>query len=350
MKLKKRFRKRLIFNYVLSFVTFFILAGAATTISFILFFYSYDLPVEYVEKASRFTFYNLLFISAAFALIGTTWKMYTIEKPVEEINKVLTRIKKGDFSAHINRRYYTSRFSTIVNNINLMTRELQSFDKMKISMMSNISHELKTPISVISNYATLLQNPDLPPEKQLEYAEAINESSKKMTDLITNILKINQLENQKIPTDLKEYDLSEQLCECLLSFEDIWEKKNIEIDTDIEDGINVVSDIQLMTIVWNNLFSNALKFTPEGGKLTVSLKGHKKYAVVKITDTGCGIEKENLEMIFEKFYQCDASRSTDGNGLGLALVKRIIKITNCFINVESEIGEGTTFTVKVPRS
>ncbi len=349
MKSKKRFRQRLIINYVISFVTFFVLSGLATTVSFLLFFYSYDLPVEYVEKAARFTFYNLLFISAAFALIGTAWKKYTVEKPIEEINKVLMRIKKGDFSAHLNRRFYTQRFSTIVNNVNLMSRELQSFDKMKISMMSNISHELKTPISVISNYATLLQDPTLPPEKQVEYAKAINESSKKMTELITNILKINQLENQKIPTDLKKYDLSEQICECLLGFEDTWEKKNIEIDTDIEDGINVVSDTQLLTIVWNNLFSNALKFTPEGGKLTVSLKGHKKYAVVKITDTGCGIEKENLEMIFEKFYQCDSSRSTDGNGLGLALVKRITNITNCFINVESEVGKGTTFTVKVPR-
>ena len=350
MKSKKRFRQRLIFNYILSFITFFLLAGTATTVSFLLFFHSYDLPVEYVEKASQFTFYNLLFISAAFALIGTAWKKYTVEKPIEEINKVLIRIKKGDFSAHLNRKIYTQRFSTIVNNVNLMTRELQSFDKMKISMMSNISHELKTPVSVISNYATLLQDTDLPPEKQVEYAKAISDSSRKMTELITNILKINQLENQKIPTDMRENDLGEQICECLLNFEDVWEKKNIEIDTDIEDSILVTSDMKLLDIVWNNLFSNALKFTPEGGRLTVSLKGHKKYAVVKITDTGCGISKENLETIFEKFYQCDTSRATDGNGLGLALVKRIINITGCFINVESEVGEGTTFTVKVPRS
>ncbi len=347
MKMPKRFKQRLFSNYVITFIGFFLLSGFATTVSFLLFFYSYDLPIDYIEKAARYTFFNLLFISAAFALIGTTWKKYTVEKPISEINNVLLRIKKGDYSARLNRRLYTSRFSTIVNNINLMTHELSSLDTLKISLMSNISHELKTPVSVISNYATLLQDTSLPPDKQLEYARAISESSKKMTEFITNILKLNQLENQNIPSDMKEYNLSEQLCECLLNFEEVWDNKNIEIETDIEEDVTVKSDIQLMNIVWNNLFSNAFKFTPENGQISVTLTQGNKYAIVKISDTGCGIPEEQKDLIFEKFYQCDTSRATDGNGLGLALVKRIINITDSFIKVDSKEGEGTTFTVKI---
>lgn len=350
MKMKKRSKKRLIYNYIFTFAGFFFLSGFATTVSFLLFTGTMHLKLrtEYIQQAALYTLFNLLFVAAIFGLIGTLWKKLTVEKPIDEINKVLLKIKKGDFSAHLNRRFYSDRFSTIVNNINLMASELSSLDSLKVSLMSNISHELKTPISVINNYATLLQEEDLDKDKRIEYAKAITDSSKKMTELITNILKLNQLENQNIPTEMKEYDISEQLCECLLNFENIWEEKNIDIETAIEEEVFVKSDIQLMNIVWNNLFSNALKFTPEDGKITVTLTKSKRFAKVTVADTGCGIPEDQLELIFDKFYQCDTSRGTDGNGLGLALVKRIINITDCFISVDSKLGEGTVFTVKIP--
>lgn len=348
--MKKRSKRRLTLNYIVTFIGFFLLSGFTTTISFFLFFHSLSLPIEHIKRAAPITFFNLIFVSSVFALIGTVLKKLTVEKPVDEINEVLLKIKKGDFSSKLNRRRYTSRYSTIVNNINLISNELSSIDNLKVSLMSNISHELKTPISIINNYATLLQDTSLPQEKQTEYAKAITESSKKMTELITNILKLNQLENQNIPTEMKSFDLSEQLCECLLSFEDIWEEKNIEVETDFEDGICVKSDMQLLNIVWNNLFSNAFKFTPENGKVSVSVSQTSKYAIVSITDSGCGIPKDQTELIFEKFYQCDTSRATDGNGLGLALVKRITNITKSLIYVDSEIGKGTTFKVKLPKN
>ncbi len=348
--MKKRSKRRLVFNFVITFLGFFLLSGSTTTISFLLFLESVELPSTHIQQFAPYTFLNLIFVSAIFGLIGTIWKSLTVEKPVNDINEGLLRIKKGDLSTKLKRRNYTTRYSTIVNNINLLTDELSSVNNLKVSLMSNISHELKTPISVINNYSTMLQENDLPCDKRIEYAKAIQESSKKMTELITNILKLNQLENQNIPTEMKSYDLCEQLCECLLNFENVWEEKSIEIETDIEEDVFVYSDRQLLNIVWNNLFSNALKFTVKGGKINVSLSKSKRYAKVTIEDTGCGIPEDQVDMIFEKFYQCDTSRGTDGNGLGLALVKRIISITGCLISVESTVGKGTAFTIKVPVS
>lgn len=348
-KMKKRTKRRLILNFIASFLGFFLLSGFVVTTSFFIFFNYFDLPIENIRPAAKSTFYNLLFVSSIFGFIGTVWKMLSVEQPVEEINKMLLTIKKGDFSVKLKRRFFTTRYSTIVNNINLMANELSSLDSLKLSLMSNISHELKTPISIINNYATLLQDKNLTEDKRCEYAAAVQESSKKMTELITNILKLNQLENQKIPTELKSFNLSDQICECLLNFEDVWEKKNIDVITDIEDDIIIDSDMQLLQIVWNNLFSNAFKFTPKNGTVSVSVSHGKKFAIIKISDTGCGIPKEQTEMIFDKFYQCDTSRNSDGNGLGLALVRRIINITDSIIEVDSTIGQGTTFTVRIPK-
>lgn len=346
---KKRFYKRLFINYILSFLAFFLLAGVTTTVSFLIFLHAYELPINYIKQYAVYTFFNLIFIAALFGLLGTAWRKYTVEKPIEKINNVLIKIRKGDYSSHLKRRNYSDRFATIVNTVNLMATELSSLDNLKISLISNISHELKTPISVINNYATLLQDPTLTTEKQVEYAKAVAESSKKMNEFITNILKLNQLENQNIPSDMTDFDVSEQFCECLLDFEDVWEAKNIDIVTDIEENITVKSNQYLMNIVWNNLLSNAFKFTPEGGTVTVKISEGKKYASVSISDTGCGIPEDQIELIFDKFYQCDTSRGTEGNGLGLALVKRIINITDCIIKVESKPGEGSKFTVKIPK-
>lgn len=345
--MKKHIKRRLLLNFILSFSGFFLLSGIATFISLLMFSHSFEIPFDEIHDFAPFILVNLIVVSLIFGIFGTVWRYSTVEIPVTEISAVLRQIRKGDLKAKLKRRHYTSRYSAIIKNINLMTNELSSIDSLKASILSNISHELKTPVSIINNYATLLSADDISDDKRIEYAASITETSKKMTELITNILKLNQLENQNIPSDIVEYDLSEQLCECLLSFEEIWEEKNIEIEADIEEDVKINSNMQLMSIVWNNLFSNAFKFTPHGGKVSVSVKQTNKYAVVKIADTGIGIEEDKKDLIFEKFYQCDTSHSTDGNGLGLALVKRILNLTNSIIKVESTPGEGTEFTVKI---
>ncbi len=345
--MNKHSKRRLILNFILTFLGFFILSGFTVTVSFLLFFKFADLPNTDFDFFTPIVLINQLTVSLIFGFIGTIWRKLTVEKPISEINDVLRKIKKGNLDLKLNRRGYLSRYSSMVRNINLIASELSSLDNFKVSLMSNVSHELKTPISVISNYAALLQEKNLSDEKRIEYAKNISDSSKKVTELITNVLKLNQLENQNLSTNMKDYNLSEQLCECILTFENVWEEKNIDIITEIAEDVNVINDMQLMSIVWNNLLSNAFKFTPENGQVTINLSEGKKYAVVKISDTGCGISEDHIENIFEKFYQCDTSRATDGNGLGLALVKRIINLTDSIIKVESEEGTGTTFTVKI---
>ena len=160
---------------------------------------------------------------------------------------------------------------------------------------------------------------------------------------------MNKLENQQIFPQPQEFDLGEQLCECLLQFEDAWEAKEMEIETDIEDDVRIKSDPELLSLVWNNLISNAVKFTPEGGTIGVSLKTIGDQVVVSVSDTGCGMKPETGMHIFEKFYQGDTSHATQGNGLGLALVKRVVDILNGEIGVQSVYGQGSTFSVKFKR-
>jgi signal transduction histidine kinase len=201
----------------------------------------------------------------------------------------------------------------------------------------------------MGNYATMLQRPGITEEEKNEYAKSISEAARKLAQLITNILKLNKLENQQIFPQPVEFDLSEQICECLLGFEDAWEDKDLEIETDIEDDVHIKSDPELLSLVWNNLISNAVKFTPEGGKVCVSLKAEENRVVVQVRDTGCGMTPEVGQHIFEKFYQGDTSHATQGNGLGLALVKRVVDILNGEISVQSVSGHGSTFTVKFKR-
>ena len=200
---------------------------------------------------------------------------------------------------------------------------------------------------MIQNYGTMLQQPNLSDEDRKDYARTVTNASQRLASLITNILKLNKLENQQIYPKKEHFDLGEQLCECLLGFENAWEAKNLEIETEIKDGVNVESDPELLSLVWNNLFSNAIKFTEEGGTIGLKLHTENGHAVVEVSDTGCGISPEVGAHIFEKFYQGDTSHATQGNGLGLALVKRVVDIIGGEISVSSELGKGSTFTVRI---
>jgi signal transduction histidine kinase len=231
-----------------------------------------------------------------------------------------------------------------------MAEELCGIEMMQSDFIANVSHELKTPLAVMQNYATLLQSEDLNEEERLRYAKSISVSCRSLAELITNILKLNKLENQQIYPAITSYHLTEQICECLLSYEKIWEEKEIEIDTDLQEDVHIFSDVELLSLVWNNLFSNALKFTPNGGRVHICLRTEAQHVIVSVTDSGCGISPEVGRHIFEKFYQGDPSHATKGNGLGLALVKRVIDIVGAEISVQSEVGVGSTFTVRIPNA
>ena len=316
-----------------------------------------DLGVTYAEenirRAAILTLIDVIILSILITALDGIRRRFTVERPVRRIVSAAEKIMRGDFSARIkplSELYDVEGFNTIIHYFNRMAEELSGIETLRTDFIANVSHELKTPLAVMQNCGTMLQSPALLEEKRLEYAKTITESSRRLSSLITNILKLNKLENQQIYPEKRIYNLGEQLCECLLKFETVWEKKGIEINTDLEEEIFIESDAGLLTLAWNNLFSNAMKFTDAGGTVSLSLKSDGPFAVVQVSDTGCGISPEVGKHIFEKFYQGDASHSTQGNGLGLALVKRVVDITGGDISVESELGKGSTFTVKIRRA
>ncbi len=340
-------------------IVFFITAAFLITCCLMLFISilsrSIDIAftAEHLETAAKLTFINVVFISLLFTVIDTLRRWFMVTRPVNKILEAANKITEGDFSVRVqpvSTLFADDGFNQIIECFNKMTEELSGTETLRTDFIANVSHELKTPLAVIHNYGTVLQEPGLPEYKRLEYSKGITDAARRLANLITNILKLNKLENQQIFPKFEEYDLSEQLCECLLQFENEWEKKNINIETDIDDEVKICSDRELLSLVWNNLFSNAMKFTDDGGSVCVSLKQSYNHIVVKVQDTGCGMTQQVGEHIFEKFYQGDTSHATHGNGLGLALVKRVVDIMHGEISVESAIGKGSTFTVRFCRS
>lgn len=307
---------------------------------------------EQISVAAKLTFLNVLGFSAVFTVFDAIRRRFVVIRPIKKIIQAAEKMSEGDFSVRVPQvkgMLGEDMFNQIGDCFNKMAEELSHVETLRTDFVANVSHELKTPLAVMQNYGTMLQAPNLPDEKREEYAKAITGACRRLANLITNILKLNKLENQQIYPVVKEYDLNEQICECLLQFEDRWEEKGLNIETDLEDNVMLRSDAELLSHVWNNLFSNAIKFTEPGGTVSVSLKSTEHHVIVKVSDTGCGMSPEVGAHIFDKFYQGDTSHSTQGNGLGLALVKRVVDIMHGEISVESAIGKGSTFTVKFRR-
>ena len=354
----KERRKKPFFRALQNYVTFFLLIAFIVSCCMMLFVsiladtMGLVFDKENIAAAAKLTFGNVLLISLGAATIDYIRRKLMIDRPVKQIMEALDQVMLGDFTvriAPVKEFAGETGFNEIIEAINKMTAELQGTETLRTDFIANVSHELKTPLAVMGNYATMLQRPGITEEEKNEYAKAISEAARKLAQLITNILKLNKLENQQIFPQPQEFDLGEQLCEALLGFEDAWEAKNLEIETDIADDVHIKSDPELLSLVWNNLISNAMKFTSDGGTIGVSLKTEDHAVIVQVRDTGCGMKPEVGQHIFEKFYQGDTSHATQGNGLGLALVKRVIDILNGEIGVQSVYGEGSTFTVKFKR-
>ncbi len=356
--MRRKQRIKVIVSGIINYIIFFMVVAFVVTCCTMLFVttLSDNLNISFTEEniatAAKLTFGNVLLISIIFFLIDGVRRKLTVDNPVKRITDAAEKIMQGDFSVRIKpqSKFATDeKFNEIIECFNKMAEELGSVETLRTDFIANVSHEMKTPLAVMQNYGTLLQTPNLSEEKRLEYAKGVTDGSRRLADMMTNILKLNRLENQQIYPQAREFDLGEQLCECLLQYENVWEKANIEIDTDIAENIRVTADAELLSHVWNNLFSNAFKFTESGGMVTVILTATEHHAVVTVKDTGCGMSPEIGAHIFEKFYQGDSSHAMQGNGLGLALVKRVIDIMHGEISVESAVGKGTTFTVRIRR-
>lgn len=268
-------------------------------------------------------------------------------KPVKKLMEATDKVSQGDFSIRLKEDNVPPDIRDMNVSFNKMAKELGSIETLTNDFIVNVSHEFKTPIAAIEGYATLLQDSTLSDEERIEYTKIILDSSRQLSSLSGNILKLSKLETQEIIPDKKYFSLDEQLRQALLFLESQWSKKNIDIDMDLKTTTYYGSEDLLMQ-VWLNIFGNAIKFTPENGLIVTRLKNTPKGICVSISDNGIGMSEDVKDKIFDKFYQGDKSRNFQGNGLGLTLVKKILDLCKCEINVTSKINEGTTFNIYLP--
>ncbi len=288
----------------------------------------------------------VIFLSILWTIIDVMRRQIMVDKPVEQILSATERIATGDFSVRLQQRHgylEYDEFDCIMENLNVMTEALGKSEMLKTDFISNVSHELKTPLAVIKSYALLLKT-EQDEEKRQEYSDILWRASSNLSDLVTNILRLSKLENDKIKLSTGRFRLEEVVGNAVIGLEDKIEKKKIDVECDLEE-VEICSAQVYWEIVLNNLVSNAIKFTDEGGRVAITLKNEDGIVVVKVSDTGCGISPETGKRIFDKFYQVDTSHAQEGNGLGLALVKKVVELLGAKITVESELGKGSTFAV-----
>ena len=269
-------------------------------------------------------------------------------EPIKKLSEAVNRVSDGDFTVNVETKSSAKEMKELYKGFNLMTRELRATEILQTNFVSNVSHEFKTPINAIEGYAMLLQDCENLNDEQKTYVEKIVFNTSRLSALAGNILLLSKIENQSIPTNKVSYRLEEQIRQAILEIEPLWEPKEIEFDVDMQSVIYHGNE-QLMRHVWTNLISNAVKFSPVGGTIGISLLTNEKNTVFVIEDEGPGVSEEAQKHIFDKFYQEDTSHKSDGNGLGLALVKQILKIEQGSITVENREVAGCRFTVELKK-
>ncbi len=267
--------------------------------------------------------------------------------PIAIVSKNLKKASKGEFDIRINTPAKLQEISIMYENFNLMMKELQSIETLRNDFVVSVSHEFKTPLSIIQGYVTLLQDENLSQDKKNLYIEKVLDSCKRLSTMVGNILQISKLENQEVVSEKKEYLLDEQIRQVLLSLESKWSLKNLEFDLELPKTI-IYANEALIYQIWFNIISNAIKFSYDHSIISIKLDCEENNVTVEIKDQGIGMSQSQISHIFEKFYQCDEAHKQEGNGLGLALVKRIIDLCNGSINVESREKKGSKFIITLP--
>ncbi len=270
----------------------------------------------------------------------------TILQPIRDLNKATTEVARGNFSVRV-RESMDAEYGTLTRNFNRMAEELSGIETLRGDFISSVSHEFKTPLASIQGFAKLLQDESISDSERREYTQIIIDETVRLSKLASNILNLSKLENQTTIGSKTRFSLDEQIRKIILMLEPEWSKKNISLDIALDD-IYYYGNEDLMGQIWQNIINNAIKFTPVDGKIKVQLYQTESNITVRISDNGIGIPHDAKEKIFEKFYQGDHSRKTEGNGLGLALVKRIIDLCNGNIYVENLYEGGVCFVVELP--
>lgn len=334
---------------LIGYVIFFFVVALVMTISFFAYAIANKKSDGNVMVISITMLIVIILLSLLCTLADILRRKIMIDKPVQKILTATDRMSEGDFSVRVNPTHaYESydEYDLIMENLNRLAGELEKSEILKTDFISNVSHEIKTPLSSIKNYATLLKREGIDEDTKNKYLAVILSSTERLSSLVSNVLKLNRLENQELVIDTETFKLDGLLSECVLAFEKAIESKNIILNCDIDEVV-INSSRGYLEIVFNNLISNAVKFTSEGGEISISLKKQANKAIIIVSDTGVGISKDVGKRIFDKFYQVDGSHAQEGNGLGLALVKKVIDLLGGEISVTSEVGVGSSFTISI---
>ena len=273
-----------------------------------------------------------------------------IYRYLDKISDAMQKVADGDYTVRLDAEK-DQPFRELYRNFNTMAEELGGVEMLKNDFINGYAHELRTPITSINGFAEMLLNDDgtLSREEKRSYLEIIASESRRLADLAGNSLLMSRLDTQKIIPDKKPFSLDEQLRRCSILLSGQWTEKDLDMTMNLDEAV-YVGDYDLMQHLWINLLTNAVKYTPKGGSITVTLKNEEKFIAVSVADTGKGISPEDRERIFDKYYQTDKSHSKRGLGLGRAICKRIVQLCNGTLEVESEVGVGSTFTVRLPKS
>ncbi len=290
----------------------------------------------------------LISVVAGTILAGTVGR-YPL-RPVNSIINALNRLAAGDFKTRLSFSGALAKNPVVLElteSFNKMASELESTEMLRSDFVNNFSHEFKTPIVSIAGFAKLLKKGNLSPQEQREYLDIIEDESLRLSYMATNVLNMTKVENQTILTGVSEYNLSEQLRTCVLLFENKWSRKNLELNLDFDEH-TVCANEELMKQVWVNLLDNAIKFTPDGGCMDLTISENDDSLLVSVANTGSEIPAVKRERIFQKFYQADESHTTEGNGIGLAIVQKIVSLHGGQVTVDSQDNR-TVFTVALPK-
>ena len=288
--------------------------------------------------------FELIAVSLFVGILVTSHLSKFFFDPIKKLRKAMDKVADGDFSVRLEERSSSKEIMEVYTGFNLMAHERGSTEILQTDFVSNVSHEFKTPINAIEGYSTLLQNDDNLTEEQKGYIEKILFNTTRLSSLVGSILLLSKLENQQIPTSRAPYRLDEQIRQSLLSLEAAWAPKDIEFDVEL-DRIEYIGNEAMMRHVWDNLISNAVKFSPNSGLVKMTLTKRLRKIIFTIEDSGPGLTEEAQKRIFDKFYQADGSHKQEGNGLGLTLVKRVLSIENGEIQAENRPCGGCCFTV-----
>lgn len=326
------------------FATIFVVFILITIIWFVLF------QLNLIQIDPRARHIPIVVLSLGSILLGTIIALFVgkmMIQPIQNMSNAFDELSKGNFSVKIPTDEKVAEIREMAQHFNAMTYDLSHIETLRSDFVANVSHEFKTPITAIEGYAMLLQNPNLTQEKHDHYVGIILDNSRRLSNLSSNILTLSKLENQEMIVDNREFRLDEQIRKSILLLEGKWSAKNIEFDMDLPKQMYYGSE-PLLAQVWSNILDNAIKHSPTGSVIHVNIQEINKGLTVSITDHGNGMTEDVQKHIFEKFYQGDNSRKTEGNGLGLALVKRIIELCHGTILIQSASGQGTTFSVTLP--